>query len=71
MELESRSPILGVGGSKGRRRASGAGRRVKWAVLGAALRGERLAIRRRAHDRRHVDDHVDEDADRDQRAWRS
>jgi hypothetical protein len=69
MELESGSPA--VGGSKGRRCASGGSQRVTWAVRGMALRGQPLASRRRTHDPRHVDDHFDEDAGHDEGAWRS
>ena len=71
MELEWGSPAVDEGGSKGRRRVSGGGRRVTWGVRGIGLRGQPLASRRRTHDRRHVDDHVDEHAGQDEGAWRS
>ena len=71
MELESGSPVVREGGSKGGRRVSGGGRRVTWVARGIALRGQPLASQRRPHDRRHVDDHVDEHGGEDEGAWRS
>ena len=68
MELEAGSSGVDGGQSTGRRRASGGGRRVRWAARGIAVHGQRLARRSQTHDPRHVGDHVDEDAGHDEGA---
>jgi hypothetical protein len=54
MELESGSPVVGVGAPERRCRVSGGFRWVTWAAWGVAEQRQRLAKRPRTHDRRHV-----------------
>jgi hypothetical protein len=71
MELEGGFLRVSVGRSRGRRRVSGGGPPVAWAVRGDDTHNHGLATGPETHVRRHVRDHVESGGGAGEATWRS